>query len=87
MESKKYLKKKIVKQGQPFYLITEVSEGEIVQAFEKPNQKLINDPKMHMSGAHIILCNSGNNHIDHFKNGSKWKEYVDCDLTWIKELR
>ena len=55
--------------GQPFKLVNLYDEYRTpTQSFEKPNFKLMTDPKLHVSGAHVLHQYPEQNHIENFNS-------------------
>jgi len=68
-----YDKENIEINGTQYKRIVKVVSGNAVWQKDIP----LVAPEIHASGIHVIFVNPQNNHFDHIKCGSEWKEYLN----------
>ncbi len=73
---KNYLKKDIIKQGEPFKKIAKLApdNGEIIYTKETPNFPMMENSDKLVSGSHICFLNPENNHYDYWEFGVPLKK-------------
>ncbi|GIU68210.1 MAG: hypothetical protein KatS3mg001_060 [Candidatus Pacearchaeota archaeon] len=74
--SKMYKKEDIEINGTTYKRIIKVVSGSFIWQKDVP----LTSEEIHASGCHLIFNNSKQNHFDHIKAGSEWKEYINQEV-------